>query len=176
MIDKERKRLLDEIYQSAYNYERDYGFCSQAVLAALQDYFGVIDDKVIKGSHNLAGGGALCGDGSCGALVGGMIAISTFFGRSREEFGQSSSDHWTGSSALGNKIRKKFISEFGSVICNDVQEYKMGRSYNLWDPEDYKKFEEAGAHDDQCPDVTGKVAMWTAELLLEEGIDLKKRK
>lgn len=110
----------------AYNYERDYGFCSQAVLAAVQDYFGKRD-----------------------------------------------SDNWKGSSKLANKVREKFIEEFGSVICNDVQAHKMGRSFDLWDSEDYKKFEEAGAHEDQCPDVTGKVARWTAEVLLEEGIKPK---
>ena len=174
MNKNEKEKLLESIYKSGYDYENKYGFCPQAVLAALQDYFGEIDDQVIKANHALAGGGALCGDGTCGGLVGGIAAISCFFGRSRDEFGERSSDNWTGSSKISKKLRKKFIDEFGSVICNDVQEHKMGRSFDLWDPEDYKKFEEAGAHEDQCPDVTGKVACWTAEILLEEGIEPKK--
>ena len=175
MTDKERKQFLKKVYQAAFDYEKDYGFCSQAVLAALQDHFAGIDDEVIKGSHALAGGGALKGDGSCGALVGGMAAISCFFGRSRDEFGESDSQLWMGSSILANKVRERFIEEFGSVICNKVQEEKFGRSYNLWNEDDYKAFEEAGGHEDKCPDVTGKVAKWTAEILLDEGIKSKNK-
>ncbi|RCW46350.1 MULTISPECIES: C-GCAxxG-C-C family protein [unclassified Halanaerobium] len=174
MENSERKELLDSIYKRAYEYEADYGFCPQAVLAALQDYFDGIDDEVIKANHTLAGGGALCGDGTCGGLVGGMAALGCFFGRSREEFGKSSADGWTGSSKIAKKLREKFIDEFGSVICNDVQSKKMGRSFDLWDQDDFRKFEEAGAHEDQCPDVTGKSAMWTAEILLDRGIEIKK--
>ena len=59
-----------------------------------------------------------------------------------------------------------------SVNCNDVQKEKFGRSYDLWDSEDNKAFNEAGAHEDKCPDVTGKAAEFTAEILLEEGIEI----
>lgn len=173
MLDKDK--FLEDVYQSAYDYEGHYGFCSQAVLAALNDYFTGIDDEVIKASHALAGGGALKGDGSCGALLGGMAAISCYFGRSREEFGESDSQLWMGSSILANKLRERFIEEFGSVICNKVQEEKLGRSYDLWDKNDYKAFEEAGGHENKCPDVTGKVAKWTAEILLDEGIKSKNK-
>lgn len=174
MTDKEKEDFLQSVYQAGFNYEKDYGFCTQAVLAALQDHFEGIDDKVIKATHPLAGGGLLLGDGSCGALVGGMTAIGCHFGRSRAEFGKSDSEYWMGSSKLAKKVRKKFIEEFGSVICNKVQEEKMGRNYDLWDPEDYDAFEEAGGHEDKCPDVTGKTAKWTAEILLEENVKTKK--
>ena len=40
---KEREKILEEIYQTAYDYESEYGFCAQAVLGALNDYFEEID-------------------------------------------------------------------------------------------------------------------------------------
>ena len=32
----------------------------------------------------------------------------------------------------------------------------------------YKEFEKAGAHVDKCPSVSGKVAKWCVEIILEE--------
>ncbi len=163
------QQLLDNIYNRAHEYESKYGSCPQAVLAAVQDYFGTIDDSIIKAVHTFAGGGALCGDGTCGALIGGMAAISSHFGRERKEFGQKTAGRLKAFS-LSKDLHNKFIEEFGGIICSEVQINKLGRSFNLWDPADYKKFEEAGAHDDKCTDVAGKVARWTAEILLEKGV------
>ena len=170
MLDKQKEDFLKSVYKSAFDYERDYGYCTQAVLAALDDHFKSIDKEVIKATQPLAGGGALVGDGTCGGLVGAIAAIGCYFGRSKEEFDNDSED-WRFSSKLAKKVRKKFVEEFGSVICNEVQKEKLGRSYDLWDPEDNKAFNEAGAHEDKCPDVTGKAAKFTAEILLEEGIE-----
>jgi C_GCAxxG_C_C family probable redox protein len=175
MTNEEKNTLLESIYEKSYEYERKYGYCPQAVLGALQDFFEGIDDEVFKATHTLAAGGALCGDGTCGALIGGMAGVGCFFGRSKKEFADESEDGWMNSSAIAKNIRKKFIEEFGSVICNDVQTEKMGRSFDLWDEEDFEKFEEAGAHEDKCPDVTGKTARWTAEILIDNGIQPKEK-
>jgi C_GCAxxG_C_C family probable redox protein len=174
VTDEQREALLEDVYDSGFEYEREYGYCPQAVLAAIQDYFGVIDDESIQAAHALAGGGALCGDGTCGGLVGGMMAISNQFGRRRDQFGEfedTTGQELVRSSKLAKELRERFLDEFGSVICNDVQAQKLGRSYDLWDPEDFEAFEAAGAHDDKCPDVTGKSARWTAEVLLDAGVE-----
>ena len=97
-------------------------------------------------------------------------AIGCYFGRSKSEF-ENNSEDWRFSSKLAKKVREKFVEEFGSVICNEVQKKKLGRSYDLWDPEDNKAFNKAGAHEDKCPDVTGKAARFAARILLEEGIE-----
>ncbi len=34
---------------------------------------------------------------------------------------------------------------------------------------EYAEFEAAGSHDDKCPNVTGMVAEWVAEILAELG-------
>ncbi len=165
-------QLLENIYNRAYEYEGKYGACPQAVLAALQDFFGNIDDSVIQAVHSFAGGGALCGDGTCGALVGGTAAINSQFGRKRSEFGQKTASRLKAFS-FSKELRNKFVEEFGGVSCSEVQKNVLGRSFNLWDPADYKKFEEAGGHDDKCTDVAGKTARWAAEILLEKGVPPK---
>lgn len=172
MVEKKQK-ILYEAYDKGFEYEHKYGYCPQAVLSSIQDIFGEVDNEVIKSSHSLAGGGALVGDGSCGGVTGAMMAISVFFGRNRDQFGEGQIGDWIESSKLSKKVRKKFIEEYGSVICNEIQEEVLGDSYDLWDSEEFKAFEEAGAHDDKCPSVTGNASKWAAEILLDEGIEPK---
>lgn len=159
-----KNETTERSYTLAYEFEQKYGACSQCVLAALQETIGGIDDEVIKASHALAGGAAKTGQGTCGALSGGMMAISARYGRERVDFESGRS---TEASTLAKVLYDRFVNEFGSPICADVQEAIFGRSFNLWDPNDRQAFEDAGGHLDKCPDVVGKAAMWTAEILLD---------
>jgi len=169
---EKHQALLENIYKRAYENEAKYGACPQAVLAALQEYFYDIDDRVIQAVHSFAGGGGLCGDGTCGALVGGMAAISSQFGRKRSEFGKKTSSRLRNFSAT-KELHDKFVEAFGGVTCREVQEQVLGRSFNMWDKKEYQKFEEAGGHEDKCTNVSGKTARWAAEILLEKGIEPK---
>lgn len=49
------------------------------------------DTHVVKASDALAGGTSLSAEGTCGALVGGLLAISSIAGRSNENFKKGSS-------------------------------------------------------------------------------------
>jgi hypothetical protein len=44
----------------------------------------------------------------------------------------------------------------------------MGRSFNLWDEEEKRSFENAGGHKDKCPVVVAKACAWTAEIIWDE--------
>ncbi len=160
------EKIIEQVYEKAYQNEAEYGVCPQAVLAALHDYFDFIDLGIIKASHTLAGGVARCTDGSCGALSGGIMAISCKYGRSRDEFGEKTAAHQIGQD-LSEALHDRFIREYGSVLCRDVQQKLFGRCFELRYQEEFDRFVEAGGHSDKCPAVTGKVARWTAELLLD---------
>ncbi len=160
----DKEQALEKAYSLGYEFEQKYGVCSQCVLAALQETVGGIDDEVFKAAHALAGGSAITGKGTCGALSGGMMAISTRFGRDRAILKTVPS---RAPLELAKVLYDRFVNEFGSPICAGVQETKFGRSFDLWDTDDYRAFEDAGGHQDKCPDVVGKTAMWTAEILLE---------
>ena len=53
------------------------------------------------------------------------------------------------------KLYDRFVEEYGSPLCCDVQKKIFGRSFNLLDSKEYKEFEAAGAHVDKCPTVAG---------------------
>lgn len=157
--------VSSKAYSLAYEYEQKYGVCPQCVLAALNETIGCMPPEVFKASQGLAGGTGLCGAGTCGALTGGILAIGVRVGRDMDGFkkGLPRQAFW-----LSKKLVEKFTDEFGGLSCFATQESRFGRSFDMWNPDDFKAFMEMGGHDDKCPYVAGKVAEWTVEILLEE--------
>lgn len=158
------RELPEKAYKLAFEYESRYGNCPQCVIAAISDVFSLNLDDLFKASHGLAGGLGLSGYGTCGALSGGSIILSHFYGRDRRNFDKRVMKSYEKSKLLYDR----FVEEFGGCTCREVQMKLFGRSFNLWDAEDYERFEEMGGHRDKCPSVTGKVAQWVAEILLED--------
>ncbi|MCK4347156.1 MAG: C_GCAxxG_C_C family protein, partial [Thermoplasmatales archaeon] len=68
---------------------------------------------------------------------------------------------------FSKQLYDKFIDEYGSPLCCDIHLKLFGRTFNLMDPKEYEEFDKAGAHVDKCPSVSGNVARWTAEIILE---------
>jgi len=165
---KSREEILEEVYNRAFKYEAEIGSCPQCVLSAIMEVLDVGDHATIKASDALAGGTALSIEGTCGALVGGLLAISSIVGRTYEDF--SAGEDKRRVFLYSKKLYDKFVEEYGSPICKDVHKKLFGRSFKLLDPKEYQEFEKAGAHVDKCPSVSGNVAKWAAEIIL----DLKK--
>jgi len=163
-----KDEILDKVYRLAYKYESERGSCPQCVLAALHETLGVGDPATIQAIDAMAGGTALSTKGTCGALAGGLLAIGSIVGRSYKDF--SAGERRRRIFQYSKKLYDRFIEEYGSPICQDIHKKLFGRTFNLLDPKEYQEFEKAGAHVDKCPDVSGKVARWAAEIIL----DLKK--
>jgi len=159
-----KEEILEKAYNLAFSYEAKKGNCPQCVLSAIYETLNVGDPKTIQACQGLAGGTSLTTEGTCGALVGGILAIGSLKGRTYEEFsaGKSKSVVYK----YTKELFDKFVDEYGSCLCKDVQKKIFGRSYNLIDVKEYSDFEKAGAHVDKCPDVSGKTASWTAEIIL----------
>jgi len=163
---KSKDKLIEEAYNLAFKYEAERGSCPQCVLAALMETLNVGDPATIKAIDAMAGGTALSTNGTCGALVGGLAAISSIVGRDYKSF--SAGERKRRVFAYSKKLYDKFIEEYGSPVCKDVHMKLFGRTFNLLDPKEYDEFEKAGAHVDKCPSVAGNVARWTAEIIIDE--------
>ncbi len=161
-----REEKIKKAYDLAFKYEAERGSCPQCVYSAIFEALGIGDKKVVKAADGLAGGTALSAEGTCGALVGGLMAISTISGRSYEKFCKNDSKRRV--FRPSKKLYDRFKEEYGSILCKDVHKKLFGRTFNLMDKDDYKEFEKMGAHVDKCPKVSGKVASWTAEIILDD--------
>jgi C_GCAxxG_C_C family probable redox protein len=161
--------LVKKAYTLGKEYEKTYRGCSQCVIAALQDTLEIRNDDVFKAATGLAGGTGLAGDSGCGAYVGAVLVLSSLLGRERYNFSDPEGIRFK-THQLSRKFREKFIQEYGSVVCRNIQNKILGRYYYLPDPQEYEKFHKAGAHDIHCPEVVGKAAKWMTEIILEENL------
>lgn len=160
MSAESKQDLAQQAYDKALKYELDYGCCPQCVLAAVQETVGMIDDSVIKASHGLSGGGALSGQGACGALTGGLVALSAKRGRDRDKLDKG---RFINNFKKGQELVDRFRAEFGGVTCQELQQRFTGRTYDMWQAEEYKAFDTARG--EQCAHATATVTKWVVEML-----------
>jgi C_GCAxxG_C_C family probable redox protein len=166
------KNTAEKAFELGKEYEKAYMGCSQCAMAALQDALGIRNDDIFKAATGLAGGGCGTIDGSCGAYAASIMVLGYLIGRDRDNFGdleQIALDSRT--YKLARKFRDKYIKEYGSVICRNIQTKVLGRPYYIVDPDELAKFEAIGGHGDKgCPVVVGKAAKWMVELIQEEDL------
>ena len=160
MDSKEKQALSEQACEKAIRYELDYGCCPQCVLATVQETVGGIDDQTIKASHGLSGGGALLGEGVCGALTGGLMALSAKYGRDRDKLDRG---RYINNFKKARELTERFRTEFGGVTCRELQQQFTGRSYDMWDAGEYKAFDDARGQ--KCAHATGTVTKWVVEML-----------
>ncbi|MFP4169702.1 MAG: C-GCAxxG-C-C family protein [Methanomassiliicoccales archaeon] len=163
----ERKDILARVRELAYHYESSYRGCAQSSLAALQDVFDIRDDGAFRSASGLAGGVGLSNLGSCGALSGGSMAIGMLFGRERERFDDPERRRKV-AYQLCKRLVDRFVEEYGSVVCADIQKVHLGREYDLWDGEEYTEFDRVAYQGEKCPDLVAKASVWAAEIILDE--------
>jgi C_GCAxxG_C_C family probable redox protein len=155
--------LVDRAYRLGFELEEKYGACSQMVLATIQDLFQNFDGDIIKASHPLAGGGAGCEDGTCGALSGGLLAIGAEFGRERSKFGQDIESTYN---EAGRLLHDRFVQNFGSCICREVRELIKDLPVTIGGKPHKREVRVSN-----CAGVVGATASWTAYTLREYGLE-----
>jgi C_GCAxxG_C_C family probable redox protein len=166
------EELISEIRRKAHWYDQ-YSGCSQSVLLALQEGFDIGDKESFKSATVLSGGVARRGE-TCGALIGGLMALGLVKGRERIE----ETEDYVNAMGLANEIcdtfQVKLKEEFGfekpleSTLCRDIQERIYGRSFDIRIPSERDAFLEAGGHSDEgCYKVCGVAAEIAARKLVD---------
>lgn len=160
-----KEEMQKEVYDKAKAYELKNGNCAQCTIAAIFEIMGVEDAGVFKAATGMADGVGLTGDGHCGALSGGTMAISYFFGRNKEDFGRMGKQ--LKALLLAKKLYDEFMGEFSTCRCADIQTKHSGRFFNLYDLEDMKAAFKAGVPE-KCSTLVGKTAMMALTIILDE--------
>ncbi|MDR3230743.1 MAG: C-GCAxxG-C-C family protein [Synergistaceae bacterium] len=162
------KNAADKAGELAWKYEQQYGGCSQVVLAAIRENLGHIGDDVFQAATGLAGGLGRTGH-ACGALVGGVMALSCFRGRPYDDFPDSAGQR-PPCLAMSKKLVRAFEEAYGSADCHGIHRKLLGRAYDLDNPEEFQQFIKDGGHDDKCTSVCANSARWVIGILNEEGL------
>jgi C_GCAxxG_C_C family probable redox protein len=100
------------------------------------------------------------GQGACGALTGGLMALSAKRGRDRDKLDKG---RFIGNFQKGKELVERFRAEFGGVTCEELQQQFTGRTYDMWKAEEYKAFSDARG--EKCALATAKVTKWVVEML-----------
>jgi C_GCAxxG_C_C family probable redox protein len=161
----EKAEMLKEVYDKAKEYELKNGNCAQCTIAAIFEILRVEDEGIFKAATGMADGVGLTGDGQCGALSGGTMAISYFFGRSKEDFGRMGKQ--LKALMLAKKLHDEFVEEFSTCRCADIQTKQSGRFFNLYDMEEMKAALKAGMPE-KCSTLVGKTARLALKIILDE--------
>ena len=161
--------LAQKAYDLGYQYERERKGCGQCLIGAVQDALDMEGAEVFKAATAFAGGIGLTGDSACGAYAGGVMLLGHRIGRVKEDFEDAAGIRFK-TYALAKKYHDRFVENYGSVNCRNIQTKVFGRPYYLNDRDEFIKFEDAGGHEDKCPEVVGQAARWLVELLSEEGL------
>ncbi len=131
----------------AFYRNMDY-YCSEAIVRTMNDEFHLgYPDQVIKMASGfpIGIGGAGC---SCGAVIGGVMAIGMVFGRD-----QPKDPRIDRCLALSRELHNLFASRHGCLCCRTLTCGMVLKS-----PE----------HMQQCIAFTGEVAEETAKIILRE--------
>lgn len=165
MTDSE-EQILNKAFELGQKYEKRCTGCAQTSLAAIFEALGIWNDDVFKAASGLADGLGLTGDGSCGALVGASMVIGYLFGREYKDF----KDMYKPMKSYGlvKKLHDQYIEKYGSCRCYDVQKSLLGRTYNLWDPDELKEAFKSGMME-HCSKLVGDVARLATKIILNNG-------
>jgi len=141
-----RKEKSLEIFRQSFN-------CSQAIFCAYRNTAALDEENSLKLATMFGAGVASTGTGLCGAVTGGLMAISMHHGRGSVEDTQAKRTTYE----LGRQFISDFTSQIGACTCEAI----LG--INISSPENMKKALEDKLFETTCVD-----AVRTAAELLDE--------
>jgi len=114
-------KQLDAIAQSGYSNLRSYANCCRSTYMAITCHLSVPSPEVVRSTATLAGGIAGTGE-TCGAVLGGLIAIGEAVGANARWDAQVDAKAIEAAKAFV----RAFTDSFTSTRCHAIQRYVMG--------------------------------------------------
>ena len=151
-------------------YPARYGGCAQATFAAVADALNLKGEDVFKALIGLSGGVGNMGRGACGAMAGAAAAISLKFGVGRNALKRNPEAILNVKDRiyeLVEEVGERFLEEFGSYLCRDIQLALFGKAFNLRDPKAYMEFKQIAWPEACSRKVVAKAAGWAVDVILE---------
>ncbi len=156
----EKEELVEKARRLGREYLRKYGGCAPASLLAVAHTLNLeVSDEVLK-----AMGGFSSLAGACGNLCGGIAAMGLKYGVNREDSVKNPEIDFLSFAKMmttAKVLREKFVEEYGSYLCDDIQTKLFGKCVMPTSPEELETFYE------KCSSVTENAAGWTVAAILE---------
>ena len=88
------------------------------------------------------------------------MALSVKKGRDRDKLHKG---RFINNYNKGRKLVEKFRQEFGGITCEQLQKEFTGKTYDMWNAEEYASFDKHRGF--KCAHATGTVTRWVIEML-----------
>ncbi len=169
-LKRPRKDIIKKAEELGIEYEAKYKGCGQCTFLAIIDalrWGGLeiipedTEERLFPGICVLTGGVSMTGDGTCGALASGVLAIGMALGIPRES--QDDSILRSACAIVQKTIVDKYYREYRSLLCKDVQRKFFGKAWDLTSDEMSQEF--LGITHG-CTIM--QTAMWATEIILDE--------
>ncbi len=174
--------VLEDAYRRGYKYLERWRACAPTVFAAVMDALGYEGDpeagEVWKAMVGLSGGTGHMSLGTCGAMAGAAAAISFSFGFTQEDVEKDVLKVLT-INRLVAEVGEKMRDKYGGIRCIDVQFHNWGKAYILSHPRALTEFlsmSKDGKAMPECQRVTGDLARWATEKIVQHNPNFVRRK
>ncbi|MCR1898291.1 C-GCAxxG-C-C family protein [Irregularibacter muris] len=147
-----REERLEAVKKEAEGYfERGEFFCSEAVAQTINHLLGKpYEDNIIKMASGFPIGMGKAGC-LCGAVSGGQMALGMAYGRVH---GEAMNEKMF---PLASGLHDFVKDQYGSTCCRVITRQWKGDNF------------QSPGRKKHCIEITGKVAQWVAEKLIEDG-------
>jgi hypothetical protein len=169
-LTKTKDEIIKKSNELAVEYEAKYKGCGQCTFLAIVDalrWGGLeiiprdVEDRLFSGICLLTGGVGLSGDGSCGAVSSGTLAIGLALGLRPESTDESLFRQ--SCAIVRDALLDKYYQKYDSLLCKDIQRKYYGKAWDLTRDEMSAEF--LGITKG-CVIMEG--AMWATEVILDE--------
>jgi hypothetical protein len=169
-LTKTKDEIIKKSNELATQYAAKYKGCGQCTFLAIIDalrWGGLeiiprdVEDRLFSGICLLTGGVGLSGDGSCGAVSSGTLAIGLALGLRRESTNESLFRQ--SCAIVRDALLDEYYHKYDSLLCKDIQRKFYGKAWDLTRDEMSAEF--LGITEG-CVIMEG--AMWATEVILGE--------
>jgi C_GCAxxG_C_C family probable redox protein len=144
---------MDVVEGAASTFDEGFN-CSQSVLSAWAEEFGLDRQTALKVATAFGGGMGHRGD-TCGAVTGAFMVIGLKHGRIRADDEETRDRAY----ALVSRFVEEFESRHGSIVCRELLGYDLG------DPEREQLSQELWPEGAPCPELVRDASRILEEIL-----------
>jgi C_GCAxxG_C_C family probable redox protein len=142
--------------KAANHFKQGYN-CAQSVLLAMQEYYGIPDNKLIPKVATPFGGGIGKLGSICGALTGAVIAIGLKHGTNTTNPKKKEKSY-----NLARQLYGQFAETCGSPFCKEL----IG--YDLTKPEELEMIRKLNIRDKKCSHFVRKAVELLVDLEVQD--------
>jgi C_GCAxxG_C_C family probable redox protein len=160
-IIEHKEEILDRVQKRAEEYEQVSGSCAKASALSVIEEFGLGNMEVITALTAFPGI-AVTGE-TCGGIVGGLAALSLYFGN------QDPTDLGANARTIvqGRKLVTRFQEILGTTKCYNIhKDVVFGRYYDMMDQQGFSSFLRDNGRE-KCGLPPGIGARLAAEIIIE---------